>query len=376
MLNGVYVSLLMGPMVPVPAPKPVVDALSSIEVEVHTGQRSGFQLSFSLANSSPLQTLFLLASGAPMPVYRVVIMVTVNGLPQVLMDGVIQHQQIQPGEAGASTLTVSGEDLSALMDLQALDGFPYPGMTADNRVRLMLAKYAAFGVTPIVIPMLVQDIDPPVERIAGQRGTDFKYIQDLASAAGYVFYLDPGPLPGMSKAYWGPEIKFGLPQPALAINLDSWSNCESLHFQYAPEGAELPVVYIQEPNSKQAIPIPVPPITPLSPPLGAIMPTPQMITFATDTAKQSPAQALMQGMAKAAETGDVVTGSGTLDVLRYGQVLKARQLVGVRGAGLAFDGLHFVEGVTHTISHGQYKQSFNLKRNGLISTLPVVPTMF
>jgi hypothetical protein len=47
--------------------------------------------------------------------------------------------------------------------------------------------------------------------------------------------------------------------------------------------------------------------------------------------------------------------------------------VGVLGAGPPFDGLHFVERVTHTITRGEYKQSFSLNRNGLLSTVPVVP---
>ena len=47
--------------------------------------------------------------------------------------------------------------------------------------------------------------------------------------------------------------------------------------------------------------------------------------------------------------------------------------VGVRGAGTAFDGLHYVSSVTHTIKRGEYKQSFELVRNGLISTLRRVP---
>ena len=33
-------------------------------------------------------------------------------------------------------------------------------------------------------------------------------------------------------------------------------------------------------------------------------------------------------------------------MLRYGRVLKARQLVGVRGAGLAFDGLYYVSPIS------------------------------
>ncbi len=59
--------------------------------------------------------------------------------------------------------------------------------------------------------------------------------------------------------------------------------------------------------------------------------------------------------------------------MRYGRILKARQLVTVRGAGAAFDGLHYVKKVTHHIKAGEYKQSFELSRNGLLSTLPRIP---
>ena len=54
---------------------------------------------------------------------RIVIIVTVGGLPEVLMDGVITRQELAPSsEPGQSTLTVTGEDLSALMDLIDLTG--------------------------------------------------------------------------------------------------------------------------------------------------------------------------------------------------------------------------------------------------------------
>ena len=52
--------------------------------------------------------------------------------------------------------------------------------------------------------------------------------------------------------------------------------------------------------------------------------------------------ALMRGFARSVETADV-TGEGTLDVMRYGQPLRARSLVGVRGAGFALDGMHYVD---------------------------------
>jgi hypothetical protein len=53
--------------------------------------------------------------------------------------------------------------------------------------------------------------------------------------------------------------------------------------------------------------------------------------------------------------------------------LKSRQLVGVRGAGLAFDGLYFVKSVTTNIKQGALKQDFELTRNGLVSITPRVP---
>ena len=82
----------------------------------------------------------------------------------------------------------------------------------------------------------------------------------------------------------------------------------------------------------------------------------------------------MLGVAEAMKHADVVTGNGTLDVDRHGQVLRARSLVGVRGAGVAFDGLHYVDSVTHHLKPGEYKQDFVLKRNALIANLPAVPT--
>ena len=67
---------------------------------------------------------------------------------------------------------------------------------------------------------------------------------------------------------------------------------------------------------------------------------------------------------------DAVTGTGSLDVLQYGRVLRSRMLVIVRGAGIAYDGLYYVNSVTHNIKSGAYTQNFELSRDGLVSTLP------
>ncbi|HTK87511.1 MAG TPA: hypothetical protein VL329_07255, partial [Nitrospiraceae bacterium] len=337
MNKGIHLTLMIGPVVPVPVPQSVLDALTSLTVTTTSGQASGFQLTFTVSNQSPLQTLFLLSGGAQIPLVRVIIVVTINGTSEVLMDGVMTNHEVSPGrEAGQSILTISGEDLTAVMNYIDFSGMPFPAMPPEARVLLILAKYAMFGIMPLVIPSVLIDIPIPTDRIPIQQGKDLEYIKSLADQVGYVFYLDPGPSPGASVAYWGPEIKVGAPQPALNTNMDAHTNVESLGFNFNADSKMLPIVFIQNPQTKVPIGIPIPDITPLNPPLGLIAPLPKHVQPITETAKYSPIRGALIGLAKAAKSADGVSGSGTLDVLRYGRVLKARKLVGVRGAGPAF----------------------------------------
>ncbi len=372
MLEGVYLTLLAGPVIPVPVPKPVLDALVEVEVTSAAGSPSGFRLTFAFSNASILESAFLIAATRT-ALMRVILVATVNSVPSVLMDGVIVSQQTGAGDRpGQSTLTIIGEDLSKLMDLQDFSGIPYPAMTANVQVMTVLSKYAALGITPIVIPPVVFDLPNPLQRIEVHDGTDREHLQQAADAVGYVFYVDPGPLPGINRAYWGPEIKVGVPQPALNLDFDAGRNVDSLTFSYDSSGADLPVVLTQNPLTKAPVPIPLPKINPLQPPLGALPPPITKISIQRGTAKLSAMKAVVDGIASAAKSMEAVTGSGSLDVVRYGRVLKSRSLVGVRGAGLAFDGLYYVRSVTSTLRRGEFTQRFELSRNGLVPTIPMV----
>src|SRR5215469_15414019 len=111
MVNGIHLTLMIGPAVPVPVSKGVLDALTSVEVTNTADGPSTFSLKFTLNKNSALQTLFLVASGASIPLVRVVIVVTVNGNKQVLIDGVMTHHQMSPGGGSqAPVLTIIGED--------------------------------------------------------------------------------------------------------------------------------------------------------------------------------------------------------------------------------------------------------------------------
>jgi len=375
MLKGVNVQLYIGPLAPIPAPRIVMEALSEVSVTINDVGQSGFQLSFTLSTKSPLHTLFLLTGGSPINILRVVIVVILNGTPHVIMDGVVTNHQIMPAkDTGHATLSITGEDLSVLMDKIDFSGFPFPALPAEGRVALMILKYSVLGIVPLVVPSILIDIPIPISRIPFQQGSDLSYIKELAEQVGYVFYIEPGPLPGANIAYWGPQIKVGIPQPALNINMDAHTNVESLSFTFNNNLNSIPTLFYYDELSKIPIVIPLPPITPLNPPLGLLPPFPTRLQpVSYDLSKRPLVQGILIGLAKASQWAEAVTGRGELNVLRYGSILKARRLVGVRGAGTAYDGLYYVKSVTHSIKRGEYKQSFELSRNGLISTIPRVP---
>lgn len=372
MLDGVHLTLLIGPLpVPIPAPAPVLEALQSVQVTSQR-DRTGFQLTFSMGKLSPLQVLLAAGLLDPM-ITRVVLIATLRGMPQVICDGVVTSQEVSPGnEPGQSTLTLTGDDLSVLMDVIQVQ-IPWPALPDFARVSVILAKYAMFGITPIVIPPLVVSTRFPTEGYDLQTQTDLTYIQELARLCGYTFYLEPGPAPLQSIAYFGPDLRIPIPQPALNVNLDWETNVESLSFSLNGLSKHLTFVTILDPITRRIpLPIPVPNIDILKPPLGARLTPPAKISFSDDLANLAPDEAAKRIFGMMREGADAVSGNGSLNVMRYGHILRARMLVGVRGAGVTYDGLYYVESVTHSIKRGEYKQNFTLSRDGLISQTPVV----
>jgi hypothetical protein len=349
-----------------------MDALTSVQV-TNGSDRSGFQLSFAVSKESTLATTLLPAGYFDPMITRVIVVVTLGGVPNVLMDGIVTRQEVQPSnEPGQSVLTITGEDLSVAMDVVQLTR-PFVAMPEVAQVYAVLAPYAMLGVAPVAIPPFVTFVKTPNEEWDSQtQMTDRDYLTMLASNCGYVFYVEPGPLPGQSIAYFGPDIRIPAPQPALTVNMDAHTNVESLSFSLDGLAKKILVATIL--SGEIPIPIPFPNLNALKPPLGARLTPPAKVEYASDMAKLAPAEAASTIIGKSFSSPQAITGSGSLDVLRYGRVLRSRMLVGVRGAGIAYDGMYYVDSVTHDIKRGEHKQSFSLSRDGLISITPrVVP---
>jgi hypothetical protein len=167
-------------------------------------------------------------------------------------------------------------------------------------------------------------------------------------------------------------VRTGTPQPALTINSDAASNVEQLTFTYDGSARQQPSALVLSEATRGISSSPVPALTLLYPRL-ARKPAPALKQVVLDdTANEDPQQVLAAQLALVAQSAQAITVSGTLDVIRYGHVLQPRELVGVRGAGVTYDGLYYVTSVTHNLQRGEYTQDFTLAREGLISLTSTV----
>ncbi|WP_330284120.1 hypothetical protein [Streptomyces sp. NBC_00588] len=360
----VQITLLMGPKLARPVPAEVTEALLSAQITATAGERSGFQLAFDLTKTGIINKR-LLPEGFFDPKTRLIVTVSVRGTTDVLFDGLVVRQEVgASNQPGHSTLTVTGEDLTLLMDLEERTA-RYPNLPPSQRVHAILRRYSDYGIQPDVYAEKIAQ--PPHQdlRVHYQTGTDLQYVTDLARANGYTFYLEPGPNPGQSSARWGPEVRLGIRQHALNVNMDANTTVDQLTFSYDGTAREEPQARWQDPGTRLSTLLPQPPISPLRPPLGR-RPTPALRRRTlSGTAKQQREQAEAELLARAAVSADVVSGSGSLDVNRHGYILQPRQLVGVRGSGRAYDGDYYVKSVTHNLRPGSFQQNFTLSREGL-----------
>ena len=373
-LLGTHLTLMIGPTIAVPAAPTLVEAVQSVEVTHSDEGRSGFQITLRVGRgSTDVIDYSLMLSPLLRPYSRVVLLVTFGAIPQVLMDGVITHQQLNPGQPGQSTLTVTGEDVSVMMDLEEKSA-EHPAQPEALIALKLIATYAQYGLIPMVIPPPTIDVPLPIERTPVQQGTDLSYLQEMAQRFGYVFYVTPGPAPLTNTAYWGPPVRVGIPQKALSVNMGPDSNVHSIDFQYNGLAPSFVSGQVRDRQLNETLPVLTFASTriPLASQPAWLMQTPRRTRQFRDSGLTvTQAYARAQGETDAS-TDNTITASGDLDASRYESLLKPRGLVGLRGAGYSYDGFYYVKSVTHSISVGSYRQRFTLSREGLGSTTPAV----
>lgn len=380
MILGAHLQLMIGPSVPIPATPDIAEALRSVQVSHNDEGRSGFQMTFEVgrAGLSDIVDYGLMMNPLLRVFNRVIIIAIFNASPRVLMDGIITHRQLTPGDKpGAATLTLTGEDVSVMMDMKKVRA-QHPAQPEPVIALKLIATYAQYGLIPMVIPPVALDVPNPLQRVPVQEGTDLEYLNEMAQRNGYTFFVIPGPAPFSNIAYWGPPPRIGVIQRALSVNMGPETNVSSVNFQYNGLAPTLVDDLIQDSDLNVSLPVMTfasarPPLVPM-PAIPFQLPNLRSSLLQSDSGGGLTfAQAYARAQAITDKSVDsVVTAQGELDALRYGDVLYPRALVGLRGAGFTHDGLYYVKSVTHSISRGDYKQKFTLTREGDGAITPAV----
>ncbi|SFF76445.1 hypothetical protein SAMN05518801_101343 [Novosphingobium sp. CF614] len=382
MLRGAQLSIRTGFITHDPVPQALIDAITELQI-TRQSPRGGFQMKLRLAKGGPVETE-MLPGGMFTPGKRFIFSLMIDGVRTVLLDGFVARYDVaQANDAGKATLSVTGGDVTQLMDQYDITGLPMPGMPPMGQVAFILARWTPLGVIPAILPPPSWTIPNPVNGWHIQQGTDYGHVNRLARACGYVFLVEPTEQEGVTTAYWGPDLggltpggnfnSQGLSMlPALTVNMDQASNVETLSFSFDGTQKLLPYLLSQEIRATGlTIPIPIPGEI-LSPPMG-----PGWIPYArfsklADLGRNSDRETqarldipelVMRGLGEAAQASRVIGASGTLDLARYGRALVPGRLVPVRGAGPHHDGVYLVKSVTTSIKRGSLKQNFQLSKN-------------
>jgi hypothetical protein len=377
-LLGVHLTVLIGPEpAAAPAPAGVLEALTEVEVTHNDRERSGFRMTFAIGRSGPLDFLDydLVSSPLLQMNSRVILTVRFNLLPTVIMDGIVTNRTVMPGDGpGEGTLVLTGQDVGIVLDREVKQ-VEHPAQDETAIVAKIAGSYPLYGLVPMVTPPAVIDVPIPIDRTPQQRGSDWAYLKRMARRHGYVTYIEAGPAPFMNQLYWGPPNRTGLTQAALNINLGPITNVTSASIAHDGLATEMVQGKVKDRLTGEEVPVVAPMRT--RPPLGLV---PESVTNAgkartkpIETSGLSAMQATARAMAEVDLcSDDAITITGTLDSVRYNDVLRARATVDVRGAGFTFDGTYDVRSVTHRIGRGRYDQDFVLGRAELGALVPFV----
>jgi hypothetical protein len=206
---GIRLILLLGQSVPLPAPREVLDALQSVTVTNDAQTGDGFQITFSLSKTQPTD-YSLLQSGALSPSTRVIIGVLLGVKPEVLIDGIITHHQHAPSnEPGQSTLTITGKDVSVMLEVEEKNE-KHENQPDSIIVTKLIASYAKYGLVPQVTPNRRADHPATYSRQRKRR----RVHQAHGPTQRFRVHIEPLTF-SVNTAYWGKGEPSRMPQPKL-----------------------------------------------------------------------------------------------------------------------------------------------------------------
>lgn len=336
--SGVYLALKLG-MGAKKAPVYLMEALQRVEVTLKDEGSSGFQMEFLLTKTSFSLGPFSGNSDKILKEMaidsRIILELTLKSKKHILMDGIIKNHQTAKGSGpGVTKLTVTGEDVSVAMEKKA-DLEAHPGQNDGTIVKKILGSYSSYGIVPAVEPPPFKKAPQAKEVVPFQGQSDLQYVRALARRWSYVFYVTPRP-GGKNTAYWGPRKNSGRRQKALSVNMGPFSNVKSINFTYDAKAPKKVSANLIDAKTCKVVKVMAKGIKRTTIVKKDAMKTQkevrEEVLLLAGVTKQ---EALFRVQAETDGSVDkVVKAEGELDVTAYGDILKPRSLVDLRGAGV------------------------------------------
>jgi hypothetical protein len=345
-----------------PLPEPMLLALKQIEIETSTDQASIFRLHFELSRTA-LGDWDVLQIDLFQPRTPIRIGVYLGLLPETIINGYVREAHLSNrNQPGQSTLEVVGMDATSTLMNQQDKVMPWPNMPDFAIAAAIFGQYA---MIPATIPT------PPSRTILQtttiQRTTDIRFIKQLAQRNSYECYVQPDPILGLDTGYFGPPKTTMPPQGVLSVDFGIATNTENFNVRSDMLQPTSVLATMLDPTTKA----PLPGIAPaaLEPPMGLLptllrlIPPPISRPAGTDAANASEMMTNSQSIAN--RSSRAIHGTGEVDGLKLGKVLRPGLPVAVRGAGREHSGYYYVTQVKHTLSNDKYTQHFDAWRNAV-----------
>jgi phage protein D len=344
-----------------PAPPELIDVIQRLEVEDHAEMADMVRLSVAIAIRDGCGSWNVVDENTFQRLTKLRIDVNVgSGKTEPLIEAyVIETNADFANQPGQSVLNVVAMEPTAKMNLEEKVR-PWPNM-ADSDIAEQIFRDCKFNTDNIDQTQPTRDENDHTEM---QRGTDIQFLQRLAQRNGFEIYVELNPETGVVEGHFhAPRLQQN-PQGVLSVNMGSATNVNSFHARFdmvQPATAQAHNVDIHsseqqtgQSDSQQDKPLGSAPTVPAGD-------ARQVLISGTGLSDTGELQTAAQ--AEVDRTSWAITAEGEVNTVAYGDVLRAKRPVLVRGAGRQFSGIYYVERVLHSFTGDGYTQQFSLRRN-------------
>ncbi|MEA2429391.1 MAG: hypothetical protein QOF37_3019 [Thermoleophilaceae bacterium] len=342
-----------------PVPAAILGAIRTIEVEDHADLADMLRLQLTIGVRDDGEAWTGLDDALFTRLAEVQVAATLpDGRALALIKAYVVDVRTHLSPApGASTMEVVAMDASVLMSLEEKVR-AWPDQSDSSIASTIFSEHGLSANVHDSQPTRRQN-----ELTTIQREHDMAFVKRLAARNGYEFYVEVDDS-GQVSGHFHPPSLDEPEQGVLSVNLGPATNVDSFQARYDMMAAATADVRGLEVGNREVQPAQATsneqPVLGAEPALPSDRPR-KVLLAGTGLSEGGELQTLAQAVTE--RSSFAVSAEGELNGAAYGDVLRAKKPVLVRGAGQSFSGRYYVERVTHQFSGEGWIQRFKLKRN-------------